>query len=57
MNIKGASGVKTILAILAVVTAIILTGCSDASVASSNLSKAADQFEIDRRIVFYSIMV
>lgn len=33
--------------------ALILTGCSsDADVASENLSKAADQFEIQRRIVF-----
>lgn len=29
-------------------------GCSDADVASTNLSKAADQFEINRRIVFYN---
>lgn len=33
----------------------LLAGCdSDANVASANLSKAADQFEIDRRIVFYN---
>lgn len=33
----------------------LLAGCStDADVASQNLSKAADQFEIDRRIVFYN---
>ena len=31
-----------------------LAGCSDADVASSNLSKAADNFEINRRIVFYN---
>lgn len=31
-----------------------LTGCSDAHVASSNISKAADNFEINRRIVFYN---
>lgn len=31
---------------------LILSGCSDAEVASNNLSKAADQFEIDRRVVF-----
>jgi len=31
-----------------------LAGCSDAQVASSNLSKAADNFEINRRIVFYN---
>lgn len=29
-----------------------LTACSDAEITSSNLSKAADQFEINRRIVF-----
>ena len=32
----------------------ILTGCSDADVASRNLSKAADMFEVSRRIVFYN---
>jgi len=31
-----------------------LASCSDADVASSNLSRAADQFEINRRIVFYN---
>jgi hypothetical protein len=42
---------KKILAALAVVVA----GCSsDADVASRNLSKAADQFEVTRRIVFYN---
>lgn len=33
---------------------IILTSCTDADIASENLSKAADNFEIDRRIVFYN---
>lgn len=33
---------------------LILTGCSDADIAAANVSKAADQFEIDRRIVFYN---
>lgn len=33
----------------------VLSACnSDANVASRNLSKAADQFEISRRIVFYN---
>lgn len=32
----------------------MLAACSDADVASSNLSKAADNFEINRRIVFYN---
>lgn len=32
-----------------------MSGCeSDAHIASKNLSKAADQFEINRRIVFYN---
>lgn len=31
-----------------------VAACSDADVASMNLSKAADQFEIDRRVVFYN---
>lgn len=38
--------------ILSVAGAIV--GCSDADVASRNLSKAADQFEVTRRIVFYN---
>ena len=33
---------------------MIMIGCSDADIASSNLSKAADQFEINRRVVFYN---
>ena len=46
---------KKVLLILALIaTAMINTGCSDASVASSNLSKAADMFELERRIVFYN---
>jgi hypothetical protein len=31
-----------------------LAACSDADVASSNISKAADNFEINRRVVFYN---
>lgn len=31
-----------------------LAACSDADVASRNLSQAADNFEINRRIVFYN---
>lgn len=29
-------------------------GCTDADIASTNLSKAADNFEINRRVVFYN---
>lgn len=31
-----------------------LAGCSDADVASRNLSRAAENFEVNRRIVFYN---
>lgn len=34
--------------------ALIISGCRDADVASNNLSYAADNFEINRRIVFYN---
>ena len=37
----------------AIAAGALLAGCStDADVASQNLSKAAEQFEVDRRIVF-----
>lgn len=40
---------------LATATALPLAACNtDADVASQNLSKAADQFEVERRIVFYN---
>ena len=32
----------------------LISGCTDADVASANLSKAADMFQINRRIVFYN---
>jgi hypothetical protein len=44
---------KALLATAALLAA--LAGCSsDADIASENLSKAADNFEIQRRIVFYN---
>lgn len=37
------------------VAASLLSGCADdAHVASRNLSKAADNFEVNRRVVFYN---
>lgn len=44
--------IRNIVVVLA--SAFILGACSDADVASSNLSKAADNFEVNRRIVFYN---
>ncbi len=42
------------LVFLLVVLAVLLSACSQADVASNNVSKAADNFEINRRIVFYN---
>lgn len=39
--------------LLSVIT-IALLGCSDAHVVSNNLSKAADNFEVNRRVIFYN---
>ena len=45
--------IKKILLLSAI--CILITGCeTDATVASRNLSKAAEQFEINRRIVFFN---
>ena len=47
---------NTVLKIICLVAAVTtIAGCSrDADVASRNLSVAADQFELQRRIVFYN---
>ena len=45
---------KLLIIPILLVCLLSLTGCSDADVASYNLSKSADQFEINRRIVFYN---
>jgi hypothetical protein len=42
-------------AIAALLAALMVAGCSsDADVASRNVSKAADNFEVARRIIFYN---
>ena len=38
----------------AIIASISIYGCSDADIASRNLTSAADNFEITRRIVFYN---
>ena len=46
---------KKILFVLVIVAMLLVaSGCAEADVASENVSKAADQFEIVRRIVFYN---
>lgn len=45
---------KIITAVITVSVAAVLAGCSssDANIVSENISKEADQFKIERRIVF-----
>lgn len=46
---------KKVLLITALLLGFMIAGCAtDADIASSNVSKAADQFEVNRRIVFYN---
>lgn len=45
---------KILFGLIALLMIFSVVGCSDADVASQNLSTAADQFEINRRIVFYN---
>lgn len=43
---------RKFIALLAIITT--MAGCTDADVASRNLSRMADNFEVNRRIVFYN---
>ena len=46
---------KLFISTLAVLSILILAGCQDdVEIASYNLSKSADNFEVDRRIIFYN---
>lgn len=45
---------RAIIVATLVAVATLIGGCSDATIASRNLSTAADNFELDRRIVFYN---
>lgn len=45
---------KKFLVVLLMMILLLTTSCSDADVASRNISTAADNFEINRRIVFYN---
>lgn len=45
---------KKTVALIGALGIAAVAGCTDADIASKNLSKAADQFEINRRVVFYN---
>lgn len=40
--------------LLLVTFLVLLAGCDDATMVSRNLSKAAENFEVDRRVIFYN---
>lgn len=43
-----------VLLIAALSVGLTLSACNDADVASRNLSEAADEFEVNRRVIFYN---
>lgn len=45
---------RIIAALIAGLSLLALSSCSEADIASENTSKAADNFEIERRIVFFN---
>ena len=45
---------NTTLAVLFASIIAGVTGCSDAKIASANLTRSADMFEIERRVVFFN---
>ena len=42
------------MVVLVLAVVLGLAGCTDADIASANVSRAADQFEVFRRVVFYN---
>ena len=43
-----------IIILLVLGLSFLFTGCTDSEIASKNLSKASDMFQINRRVVFYN---
>jgi hypothetical protein len=55
MQLRNNEMMKRVLSALGIVgVAFGLGACTDAEMASQNISKAADYFEINRRIIFYN---
>jgi hypothetical protein len=45
---------RKLFAVIFLAFVALLSGCNDADVASRNLSVAADNFEVNRRVIFYN---
>jgi hypothetical protein len=55
MQLRNNEMMRRVLSALGIVgVALSLGACTDAEMASQNISKAADYFEINRRIIFYN---
>lgn len=54
MNARSFRSALVATASLAALAFSGLVACTDADVISQNISKAADQFEVNRRVVFYN---
>lgn len=46
---------KNLFGLIVICMAILATGCTDAEIASSNVSKEADHFRVKRRITFVNL--
>jgi len=42
------------VAVILMLLVILMPGCDDATVASRNISRASDMFEVNRRVVFFN---
>jgi hypothetical protein len=45
---------KFLIGLIAVISLVGLVGCTEADTVSHNLSKSADSFEVQRRVVFFN---
>jgi outer membrane lipoprotein SlyB len=45
---------KKIRLLLVMLVPLVLAGCTDADMVSQNLSRDADYFKVNRRVVFYN---
>ena len=45
---------KKLMILMTVLMTLSFTNCTDADIASHNLAKSAEQFEIYRRVIFYN---
>lgn len=45
---------NSFLLILVLITAVTMAACTEADTVSSNLSKSADSFEVQRKVVFFN---